>query len=49
MCMFHRHRYDLYKTDDYMDRIVFKFQCLECGHLRTEITEKGSGYKIEVD
>jgi hypothetical protein len=46
--MFHNHRWSLSKTDDYMDRLVFHFTCLECGQLKTRLVEKGSNYDITV-
>jgi hypothetical protein len=44
----HDHNYSLLDKDEYIEYIIFKFQCLVCGHYKTKMATKKDGFELEV-
>ena len=47
--MFHRHRYDKGKKEQYITHIEFQYVCIDCGHIKNKVVEVGSGFEFTVE
>lgn len=44
----HEHRFDIYEKENYGEYIIFKFQCIDCGNLKTKIVSTDKPFEIDM-